>query len=139
VALYTPVGALTRVQENPKELRLTLAADILFDFDKSTIRPDAKAALDRVAEIIRLKSRGVVGIEGFTDSKGAPDYNLRLSNAGAASVENWLIEQEGLHSARFATRGFGATRFAAQNTQADGSDDPAGRQKNRRVEIIVQK
>jgi outer membrane protein OmpA-like peptidoglycan-associated protein len=139
VVLYTPVGALTRVQESPKELRLTLAADILFDFDKSTIRPDAKAALDRVAEIIRLKSRGVVGIEGFTDSKGAPDYNLRLSNARAASVENWLIEQAGFHSAGFTTRGFGATRFAAQNTLANGSDDPAGRQKNRRVEIIVQK
>ncbi len=139
VALYTPVGALTQVQESAKELRLTLAADILFDFDKSTIRPDAKPALDCVAEIIRLKSRGVVGIEGFTDSKGAPDYNLRLSKARAASVENWLIEQEGLHGAGFATRGFGATRFAAQNTKADGSDDPAGRQKNRRVEIILQK
>jgi hypothetical protein len=47
VSLYTPVGALTNVQESPKELRLTLAADILFDFDKSTIRPDAKPALDR--------------------------------------------------------------------------------------------
>ena len=139
VALYTPVGALTRVQESPKELRLTLAADVLFDFDKSTIRPDAKAALDRVGEIIRSKSQGIVRIEGFTDSKGASDYNLRLSNARAASVENWLIEQEGFHSAGFATRGFGATRFAAQNSKADGSDDPAGRQKNRRVEIVVQK
>ena len=57
VALYTPVGALTQVRETPKELRLTLAADILFDFDKSTIRPDALAALDRVAEIIRSAIR----------------------------------------------------------------------------------
>jgi len=139
VELYTPVGALTNVQESPKELRLTLAADILFDFDKSTVRADAKEALDRVAEIIRSKSRGVVRIEGFTDSKGVTEYNLRLSNARAGSVENWLIAQEGLHGVGFATRGFGATRFAAPNTKVDGSDDPAGRQKNRRVEIIVQK
>ena len=138
-SLYTPVGALTNVQESPQELRLTLAADILFDFDKSTIRADAQAALDRVAEIIRSKSQGVVRIEGFTDSKGEPDYNLRLSKARAESVQNWLADREGLHGTGFTTQGFGATRFAASNTKPDGSDDPAGRQKNRRVEIIIRK
>jgi len=50
-----------------------------------------------------------------------------------------MIEREALDGAGFKTRGFGATRFAAPNTKADGSDDPAGRQKNRRVEIIIQK
>jgi outer membrane protein OmpA-like peptidoglycan-associated protein len=103
------------------------------------IRPDAKAALDRVAEIIRSKSQGAVRIEGFTDSSGAADYNLRLSNARAVSVKNWLIERERLGSAEFATQGFGATRFVAPNAKPDGIDDPAGRQKNRRVEIIIQK
>jgi outer membrane protein OmpA-like peptidoglycan-associated protein len=137
--LYTPVGALTKVQESPKELRLTLAADVLFDFDKATIRLDARTALARVAEIIRAKSQGVVLIEGFTDSKGTGDYNRRLSKGRAESVEKWLIEREGLRSAEFTTQGFGATRFAASNTKPDGSDDPAGRQKNRRVEIIIQK
>jgi outer membrane protein OmpA-like peptidoglycan-associated protein len=68
-----------------------------------------------------------VRIEGFTDSKGAPDYNVGLSNARAGSVEKWLIAQQGLQGAGFATRGFGATRFAAPNTKPDGSDDPAGR------------
>jgi outer membrane protein OmpA-like peptidoglycan-associated protein len=138
-SLYTPVGALTNVLESPQDLRLTLAADILFDFDKSTIRADAQAALDRVAEIIRSKSQGVVRIEGFTDSKGAPDYNLRLSKARAESVQNWLADREGLNGAGFSTQGFGATRFAASNAKPDGSDDPAGRQKNRRVEIIIRK
>jgi len=138
-SLYEPVGALTKVQEGPQELRLTLAADILFDFDKATIRPDAKATLDRVAQIIRAKSRGAVRIEGFTDSSGPADYNLRLSKSRAESVQNWMIEREALDGAGFTTRGFGATRFAAPNTKADGSDDPAGRQKNRRVEIIIQK
>jgi outer membrane protein OmpA-like peptidoglycan-associated protein len=139
VALYTPVGALTNVQESATDLRLTLAGDILFDFNTSTIRSDAKSALDRVAEIIRSKSRGAVRIEGFTDSKGAADYNLRLSQSRAESVENWLIEREGLPGAGFTARGFGATRFAAPNAKVDGSDDRAGRQRNRRVEIIIQK
>ena len=139
VTLYQPVGALTSVQESPKELRLTLAADILFDFDQATIRPDAKAALDRVAEIIRTNSDGLVRIEGFTDSKGAANYNLRLSSARAESVEKWLTEQERLPRTGFSARGLGATRFVAPNTNRDGSDDPAGRQRNRRVEVVIQR
>jgi outer membrane protein OmpA-like peptidoglycan-associated protein len=139
VALYQPIGALTNVQESPKELRLTLAADILFDFDRATIRPDAKAALDRVAEIIRKESDGVVRIEGFTDAKGPAAYNLQLSNARAESVERQLSELAALPRTRFAAQGLGATRFVAPNTKGDGSDDPAGRQKNRRVEIVIQK
>ena len=137
VSLYQPVGALTGVQESPKELRLTLAADILFDFDRATIRPDAKVALDRVAEIIRKQGPGMVRIEGFTDAKGARDYNLRLSNARAESVETWLVDRERLPRSGFSAQGFGATRFVAPNTNRDGSDDPAGRQKNRRVEIVI--
>jgi outer membrane protein OmpA-like peptidoglycan-associated protein len=139
VSLYRPVGALTGVQESPKELRLTLASDILFDFDRATIRPDAKAALDRVAEIIRTKSLGVVRIEGFTDSKGGADYNLQLSSSRAESVQKWLVRQGGLGRTEFAVHGLGATRFVAPNTRRDGGDDPAGRQKNRRVEIVIQK
>jgi len=81
----------------------------------------------------------VVRIEGFTDSKGAADYNLRLSKARAESVAHWMIEHERLRGGDLATRGFGATRFVAPNTKPDGGDDPAGRQKNRRVEIVIQK
>jgi outer membrane protein OmpA-like peptidoglycan-associated protein len=137
VSLYQPVGALTSVQESPKELRLTLASDILFDFGRATIRPDARPALDRVAEIIRQNGGAAVSIEGFTDSIGTADSNFRLSNARAESVKDWLIKVETLAGAGLEARGFGATRFAAPNTKQDGSDDPAGRQKNRRVEIVI--
>jgi outer membrane protein OmpA-like peptidoglycan-associated protein len=57
----------------------------------------------------------------------------------AESVEKWLTEQAGFPRTGFAAQGFGATRFAAPNTNRDGSDDPAGRQKNRRVEIVIQR
>ena len=138
VSLYKPVGALTSVQESRGELRLTLASDILFDFAQATIRSDARPALDRVAQIIQTHPGAPVSIEGFTDSIGTADANLRLSRARADSVQHWLIEVAKLPGAGFAVRGFGATRFVAPNTKSDGSDDPAGRQKNRRVEVVIQ-
>jgi outer membrane protein OmpA-like peptidoglycan-associated protein len=138
VSLYKPVGALTSVRESPGELRLTLASDILFDFAQATIRPDARLALDRVAEIVQKNPGAPVSIEGFTDSIGTADANLRLSRARAESVLHWLTEVEKLSGAGFAARGFGATRYVAPNTKSDGSDDPEGRQKNRRVEVVIQ-
>lgn len=137
VSLYQPIGALTGVQTSAREVRLTLAADILFDFDRATIRADARSALGRVAEIIRRQGEGLVRIEGFTDSKGAADYNVRLSAARAAAVEKWLTDREGMPAGRFVAQGLGATRFVAPNAKSDGSDDPAGRQKNRRVEVVI--
>jgi outer membrane protein OmpA-like peptidoglycan-associated protein len=129
--------ALT-VQESPQQVRLYLAADVLFDFDKSTIRPDAAKTLREVAEIIRAKSRGVVRVEGYTDSKGTPSYNAHLSEQRAASVKEWLVSRESLNGA-MTTVGYGAANPVAPNAKADGSDDPAGRQKNRRVEIVISK
>ena len=66
-------------------------------------------------------------------------YNQRLSERRAASVKNWLIAKDGLTSIHFETEGFGARNPVAPNTKPDGSDNPDGRQKNRRVEIIVEK
>jgi len=129
--------ALT-VQESAQQLRLYLAADVLFDFDKSTIRPDAAKTLHQVAEIIRARSKGAVRVEGYTDSKGNAAYNARLSEQRAASVNEWLVSREGLNTA-MTTVGFGAAHPVAPNAKPDGSDDPAGRQKNRRVEIVIPK
>lgn len=129
--------ALT-VQESPQQIRLYMAADVLFDFDKSTIRPDAAKTLHQVADIIRAKSRGVVRVEGYTDSKGNAAHNARLSEQRAASVKEWLVSREGLDTA-IAALGFGAGNPVAPNAKPDGSDDPAGRQQNRRVEIVISK
>jgi outer membrane protein OmpA-like peptidoglycan-associated protein len=138
ITLYHPGQPLT-VQESPKELRLFLAADILFDFDKSEIRPEASQALHQVATIIRTKSKGIVQVDGYTDSKGVPAYNTRLSERRAASVKGWLVSKEMLSAPTLATRGFGSANPVVPNTQPDGSDDPAGRQRNRRVEIVIAK
>ena len=128
-----------RLKESKSEIRIELAADVLFDFDKADILPKAREALKQTAEVIREKSKGVVQIEGHTDSKGSDAYNQKLSEGRANAVKEWLTKQEGLKNVRFATRGFGAKKPVAPNTKPDGSDDPEGRQKNRRVEIIVKK
>lgn len=137
VALTNGQVALT-VHETPREVRLVLAADVLFDFDKSTIRPDAAKALHQAADIIRTKSKGVVRVGGYTDSKGTAAYNLRLSQDRAISVKQWFLSKESLR-APMAVEGFGAANPVAPNTKPDGADDPAGRQRNRRVEIVITK
>lgn len=128
-----------QMKETDTEIRIELAADVLFDFDKADLRSDARTALKQVGDIIREKAKGTVRIEGHTDSKGSDAYNQKLSQRRANSVKDWLVKNEGLKSVRFSTSGFGAKKPAAANTRPDGSDDPEGRQKNRRVEIVIGK
>ena len=128
-----------QIKETGAEIRIELAADVLFDFDKADIRPKAREALKQAATIIRDKAKGVVRIEGHTDAKGTDPYNQKLSQRRAAAVKAWLTEEEGLQSVNFSTQGFGAKKPVAGNKKPDGSDDPEGRQKNRRVEIILKK
>jgi outer membrane protein OmpA-like peptidoglycan-associated protein len=127
------------LRETADELRIELAADVLFDFDKADIRPDAAAALAEAAELIRQKSHGPVRVEGHSDGKGGDAYNQKLSERCAAAIARWLASRGGLRSTEFQTAGFGARQPVAPNQKPDGSDDPEGRQKNRRVSLIIQK
>ena len=128
-----------QVTETDLEVRIQLAADVLFDFDKSDIKPQAQAVLKQAASFVRDKAKGAVRIEGHTDGKGSDAYNQKLSERRADSVKNWFVNKEGLTNVKFATQGFGAKKLVAANTKPDGSDDPDGRQKNRRVEIVLKK
>ena len=128
-----------QVKETDLEIRIELAADVLFDFDKADIRPDAQNALKQAADIVRDKAKGTVRVEGHTDGKGSESYNQKLSDRRANSVKDWFVKKEGLKNVKFSTRGFGAKNPVAPNTKPDGSDDPEGSQKNRRVEIVISK
>jgi outer membrane protein OmpA-like peptidoglycan-associated protein len=127
-----------KVKETDLEVRLELAADVLFDFDKATLRPNAEETLAKAAAFIKERATGVVRIEGHTDSKGNDAYNQRLSERRADSVRQWFV-RHGLGGLKFSAGGFGETRPIAPNARADGADDPEGRQKNRRVEIVIAK
>jgi outer membrane protein OmpA-like peptidoglycan-associated protein len=127
------------IKETPTEVRIELAADVLFDFDKATIKPQAGAALKNVAAVLKDKAKGPVRIEGHTDAKGSDAYNQNLSVRRADAVRQWLVEKEGLKGVRITTQGFAARNPVAPNAKPDGSDNPEGRQRNRRVEIIAGK
>jgi len=127
-----------QVKETETEVRIELAADVLFEFDKATLLPKAEDTLKKAAEFIRQRAAGTVRIEGHTDAKGDDAYNQRLSERRAESVRQWFV-RSGLTSLRFSAKGLGETRPVAPNAKPDGSDDPEGRQKNRRVEIVISK
>lgn len=114
-----------------------LDADILFDFDKATLRPDAEAQLGKTADLIRQGGAGAIAIDGFTDAKGSDAYNLDLSRRRAETVADWMRRQVGVRQRTFTVTGKGEAEPVAPNTQPDGSDDPAGRAKNRRVQIVI--
>jgi len=116
-----------------REVKIYLPADVLFDFDRADLRPEAGPVLERVATVLRSDPTASATIEGHTDGKGNDQYNQALSERRAQSVRLWL----GGHgvSSSMAARGFGKTRPVAPNTMPNGVDNPEGRQKNRRVEI----
>jgi outer membrane protein OmpA-like peptidoglycan-associated protein len=139
VTLVYPGKALT-VQETSKELRIRLAADVLFDFNKFDIRSDAIPTLREAAVKIKAaKPRSPVLVEGYTDAKGTAALNLKLSQQRAESVETWLIQNAGFSVSSFAPKGYGSAHPVAPNQKPDGKDDPAGRQLNRRVELVIAK
>ncbi len=118
-------------------IQINLSSDVLFDFDKAELKAEADSELQKAADIIRQKGKGLILISGYTDSKGTDAYNKRLSLARAQAVKNWF-EAQGLHQ-NYQTEGLGAANPVAPNANDDGSDNPEGRAKNRRVEIIVNK
>jgi len=151
LAATYPVGPLTfpiepldfpsglTTSETATTIEVTLPADILFDFDKADIRPDAQAPLHEAAQLVRDKARGTVMIQGHTDALGNDTYNQRLSERRASAVKTWFATHEGLASMKFGISGFGPHNPVAPNRKPDGSDNPAGRQLNRRVTLIIHK
>lgn len=132
-ALLKDLGA----KVTDREIRIDLAADVLFDFDKYTLRPAANESLAKVAQVAARYPDAPLSIEGHTDGKGTHAYNMTLSDNRAGAVKKWLVENGTVKSSRITTKGWGETKPVAPNQKPDGSDDPEGRQKNRRVELIL--
>lgn len=123
--------------EKDDVIRLALAGDVLFDFDSTAIRDQAAGQLGKAALVIRQRSVGKVYVVGHTDSVGTDEYNRKLSQKRAEAVISWLNGHEGIPQEVMVGRGMGSTQPVAYNTMPDGSDNPAGRAKNRRVEILL--
>jgi outer membrane protein OmpA-like peptidoglycan-associated protein len=105
-------------------------SDVLFDTAKYTLRPAAREKLARVGGIIAGHPGLKLDVEGFTDSVGTDDYNQKLSEQRSGSVRDYLT-QNGISTNLVTAKGFGKSQPVATN------DTAAGRQKNRRVELVV--
>jgi outer membrane protein OmpA-like peptidoglycan-associated protein len=104
---------------------------VYFDFDKATIKPESRPALEDAAKILKDNPTIKVEIQGHTDSKGSEEYNLSLSDKRAWAVVNYLVQNFGIEQSRLTAKGYGEARPIADN----GTD--AGRALNRRVEFVI--
>ncbi len=124
-----PPAPPPRVEPPPKSRTIVLD-DVLFDFDKTDIKPNGRRILDRLVKFLNENRDKRVDLEGHTDWIGTEKYNLGLSERRAASVRNYLIKM-GVSSSRITSRGFGEARPIANNQTSEG------RAKNRRVEVKI--
>jgi outer membrane protein OmpA-like peptidoglycan-associated protein len=122
--------------EQAGAVEVNLPADVLFDFDKAELRTDARETLRELAALLLEKQRRSIAITGHSDAIGTDAYNQRLSERRAVAVKTWLVSREGIKSPPITTSGRGARDPVAPNKKPDGTDDPEGRQQNRRVTIV---
>jgi outer membrane protein OmpA-like peptidoglycan-associated protein len=105
-------------------------SDVLFDFNQATLKQDAKEKLAKVSGILLAYPTLHLSVEGYTDSIGTDDYNQKLSERRAGAVRDYLTSN-GIASGNVQAQGFGKANPVASN------DTNAGRQQNRRVEMVV--
>jgi len=104
---------------------------VLFDFDKSTVKPEAAAILDRLVAFMNENQNKKAALSGHTDSTGSDAYNQKLSERRVNSVRDYVVGK-GVSAGRISGQGFGESKPIADNKTREG------RAKNRRVEIKVE-
>lgn len=110
--------------------------NIFFDFDKASLRKTSNVELKHILKFLNKYPNLDVEISGYTDSKGSHEYNLNLSNDRASAVVNYLIANK-IPKDRLTAKGYGELLPDALNQNSDGTDNPEGRQLNRRVELKI--
>ena len=124
---------------NEKELKAgqkIILERIYFDFDKYDIREESVVELNKLLVFLQKNPGVTVEISGHTDSRGFDEYNLRLSDNRAKEVVQWLRKRK-VPKKNLVAKGYGETRHIAPNENPDGSDNPEGRQMNRRIELTI--
>ncbi len=122
------------MDEITKEYRFRVS-NVFYDYDKATLRPESLTSLDSLVSFMKDNPSLNVEIYSFADAKGTDKYNKELSMKRAESVMAYL-EQASIERSRMVTKGFGESMPAAPN-EANGKDNPAGRQMNRRTEFRI--
>jgi peptidoglycan-associated lipoprotein len=110
--------------------------NIYFKFDKSDIEPEAAVELDKLYELLEDNPEIKIELGSHTDSVDDEDYNQKLSQRRAQSTVNYLIKK-GIGADRLVAKGYGESKPIARNTNPDGTDNKAGRDRNRRTEFKI--
>src|SRR6266403_2242300 len=122
--------------------KLRMPDDQLFAYDSADLQPGAIAQLQKLGTLIKRNPKATFSVEGYTDSLGAPDYNLELSQRRADSVKQYLVDVMGINPAQVETKGYGASKFliAPRPVPVNSPEEQIEieRQRpNRRVVIVV--
>lgn len=133
LTLNNPAICLERI---PVVGTVEVLENVYFEFNKATLLDESQASLDKLVDMLNRNPNMVIEIGGHTDSKGNDSYNQKLSEARAKSVVDYLVGK-GIDRSRLQAKGYGESQPVAPNTNPDGSDNPAGREKNRRTEFKV--
>jgi outer membrane protein OmpA-like peptidoglycan-associated protein len=128
--LQEQLNVVLETRESARGLIVNMS-DVLFDVDKATLKPGAREKLAKISGILMAYPGLHMEIEGHTDSTGTDEYNQQLSERRAQSVQSYLVEQGIASEDILAIRGYGEAKPVATN------DNSAGRQQNRRVELVV--
>src|SRR5699024_2054090 len=120
-----------KIEGDEEEITMQVPDGLLFDFDQHELRSEAKETLDEVAKALEQYDGSDVQINGHTDNQSDEEYNMNLSEKRATSVEDYLYNEGALDNVNAKTKGYGDTKPIASN------DDEEGRQKNRRVEVVI--
>jgi outer membrane protein OmpA-like peptidoglycan-associated protein len=123
--------------EDRGDVRVTLAADVLFAFNSARLGARARSRIAAAAADIRGAHAKSVKVVGYTDNKGSPAFNLRLSRRRADAVQLALAKTVKGSAPKLSASGKGETNPVASNTAPGGADSPKGRARNRRVEILI--
>ncbi|MFL5743058.1 MAG: OmpA family protein [Niastella sp.] len=142
---YTPVDeeadqlinpAICLIKDVPPVEEAIVMDNVYYDFDKATLRDESHASLDKLVAMLNAHPDISIELSAHTDNKGSEDYNQRLSEARARACVAYLISK-GIDKNRLQAKGYGSTKPIAPNANEDGSDNPEGRQRNRRTEFKV--
>jgi outer membrane protein OmpA-like peptidoglycan-associated protein len=127
--LRQQLNLILETRESARGLIVNIS-DVLFDFNKYTLKPGAREKMAKVSGILLAYPGLKIQVEGHTDSVGSEEYNMKLSEQRAGAVRDYLVQQ-GVPSGSVGSAGFGKSQPVASN------DTAAGRQQNRRVELVV--
>lgn len=126
-----PLEQVPAAEPTPGHFKYCVTLHVEFDIDRAAIRPEYRDEIAKVGDFMKRYPTTTAVIEGHSDNVGDPDYNMGLSQRRAEAVVNYLVDNFGIDRSRLTAKGYGMTRPVADNSTDEG------RQKNRRIEAII--